>query len=53
MRVRVLKPRGAEAGARLGREQQWLRVGPADGQGAEVVLRGPLEVSRYVTVRLR
>jgi stage II sporulation protein D len=44
MRVRVLKPRGAEAGARLGREQQWLRVGPADGQGAEVVLRGPLEV---------
>jgi stage II sporulation protein D len=43
MRVRVLKPRGAEAGARLGLERQWLRVGPADGQGAEVVLRGPLE----------
>jgi hypothetical protein len=44
MRVRVLKPRGAEAGARLGREQQWLRVGLADGHEAEVVLRGPLEI---------
>ncbi|MHC4303621.1 MAG: SpoIID/LytB domain-containing protein [Planctomycetota bacterium] len=44
MRVRVLKARGAEAGTSLGREQQWLRVGPAGHQGAEVVLRGPLEV---------
>jgi stage II sporulation protein D len=44
MRVRVLKPRGVDAGTHLGREGQWLRVGPADGQGPEVVLRGPLEV---------
>jgi stage II sporulation protein D len=44
MRVRVRKNRGAGGTARIGGEQQWLRVGPADRQGAEVVLRGPLEV---------
>jgi stage II sporulation protein D len=44
MRVRVLKARGAEAGARLGQQRQWLRVGPAGREGAVVVLRGPLEI---------
>ncbi|MHC4419059.1 MAG: SpoIID/LytB domain-containing protein [Planctomycetota bacterium] len=44
MRVRVLKARGAGAGARFGGEEQWLRVGPASRQGADVVLRGPLEI---------
>jgi stage II sporulation protein D len=44
MRVRVFKARGPQAGASIGREQQWLRVGAATRQGAEVVLRGPVEV---------
>jgi stage II sporulation protein D len=44
MRVRVLMARGPEARARVGPGHQWLRVGPPGRQGAEWVLRGPLEV---------
>jgi stage II sporulation protein D len=44
MRVRVLKARGGGAVARLGRDEQWMCVGPTQGQGADTVVRGPLEV---------